>query len=197
MQKVYFISHPEVLIDKEVPVPDWGLSDVGWARLEEMLKQPWVVDGSLGSVFSSNENKARMAADRLAGFLNLEALRLSGLGEMDRSSTGRLDKEEFEHVVNLAFENPEESIRGWERLVDAQERIVTAVDKAIELSDPSKDIAIVSHGGVGTLMICDLKGVEIARSEDQPGQGHYFVFENIEDGTKRLVHAWKKIDEIV
>ena len=35
------------------------------------------------------------------------------------------------------------------------------------------DVAIISHGGVGTLLLCQLKGAAIHRAEDQPGQGHW------------------------
>jgi broad specificity phosphatase PhoE len=104
-----------------------------------------------------------------------------------------LEPAEFELVVNEAFANSEESICGWERLADAQTRIVQAVDEAVAASNGSGDIAIVSHGGVGTLLICKLKNIPITRTEDQQGQGHYFKF-NIRD--KELVHTWQKIDEI-
>lgn len=192
MSYVYFISHPEVEIDKNIPVPQWGLSEKGLARLEKMLEQPWIQ--GIGKVFSSNENKAVIAANRIAEHVGAQVHRIEGLGEMDRSATGRLDPEEFELVVNEAFANPDQSICGWERLADAQERIAQAVDEAIALSAAGENIAIVSHGGVGTLLICKLKGVPIARSEDQPGQGHYYVFDK---QTKQLVHSWKKIDDIV
>ncbi|MFC0389117.1 histidine phosphatase family protein [Muricoccus vinaceus] len=38
------------------------------------------------------------------------------------------------------------------------------------------DIAIVSHGGVGALLLCHLKGVPISRAEDQPGAGGGCVY---------------------
>lgn len=192
MSYVYFISHPEVVVDRAVPVPDWGLSDKGLARLEKMLEQPWLKN--ITAVFSSNENKSIIAAERIGKHLNLEVHKIEGLGEMDRSATGMLEPAEFELVVNEAFANPEQSIRGWERLADAQTRIVKAVDETIAVSAGSGDIAIVSHGGVGTLLICKLKNIPITRTEDQQGQGHYFKFDAT---TKRLDHAWKKIDELV
>lgn len=191
MAYVYFISHPEVNIDKSIPVPQWGLSEKGLARLEEMLGQPWMK--TITKVFSSYENKAIIAANRIAEYLGSEVCKIEGLGEMDRSATGRLDPEEFETVVNEAFANPNLSIRGWERLSDAQNRIELSVNQAIAASGSQENIAIVSHGGVGTLLICKLKGVPISRSEDQPGQGHYFVFDTV---TKQLFHSWRKIDEI-
>jgi hypothetical protein len=33
MATVFYISHPQVRVDPAVPVSDWGLSEVGRARL--------------------------------------------------------------------------------------------------------------------------------------------------------------------
>lgn len=40
MPIAYYITHPQVQIDTTIPVPDWGLSDVGRARAHAMLEQP-------------------------------------------------------------------------------------------------------------------------------------------------------------
>ena len=37
MATVYFVTHPEVVVDPQIPVPDWGLSPVGWKRIEACL----------------------------------------------------------------------------------------------------------------------------------------------------------------
>ncbi len=190
MSKVYFISHPEVEIDFSVPVSEWGLSVVGKARAEKMLEQPWV--SGLGAVFSSKENKAVQTAEFLSKRLGLDFEQVEDLGEMDRSSTGALPKEEFEAVVNEAFAKPLESIRGWEKLAGAQERILNATKQVLGRVSTEQDVAIVSHGGVGTLLICQLKGTPISRVEDQPGQGHYFVFER---DSMQLLQGWERIDE--
>jgi len=52
----------------------------------------------------------------------------------------------------------------------------------------------VSHGGVGTLLLCHLKGVSISRTEEQPGSagGNYFLFQMPEGP---LVHGWKPIEK--
>ena len=56
------------------------------------------------------------------------------------------------------------------------------------------DIAIISHGGVGALLLCRLKGVPISRTEDQPagGGGNVFGFDIV---TRRLLTGWHRIDE--
>ncbi len=100
------------------------------------------------------------------------------LGENDRSSTGFLKPDEFEAVADEFFTNPEKSVRGWERAADAQRRIVRAVS-SIEQQDRSVgNVAIVSHGAVGTLLYCYLMGKPISRKWDQPpnGGGNFYTF---------------------
>lgn len=55
MPVLHFITHPEVLIDPSVPVPDWPLSPEGFRRMAVALEQPWME--GLSSVFSSAERK--------------------------------------------------------------------------------------------------------------------------------------------
>ncbi|TIT75991.1 MAG: histidine phosphatase family protein, partial [Mesorhizobium sp.] len=42
MPIAYYITHPQVQIDADIPVPEWRLSDIGRARASAMLDQPWV-----------------------------------------------------------------------------------------------------------------------------------------------------------
>lgn len=56
--------------------------------------------------------------------------------------------------------------------------------------EPDDDLVIVSHGGVGTLLLCWLAGVDIDRRHDQPGQGSWFSFDG---GSRRLLHGWRRI----
>lgn len=186
-ERTYFISHPEVVIDKTVPVSQWDLSDKGRVRLGQLLEKPWISD--IEAIYSSMEKKAVTTAKVISDRLNIPVNYVEELGEMDRSSTGVLELLDFEQTVDQFFSNPEISIRGWERAVDAQERIINAVKKILEKTQ-NKNVAIVSHGGVGSLLICHLKGVPINRAEDQPGQGHFFVFET---DSNKLIHSWESI----
>ena len=42
METVFFITHPDVLIDPASPVPDWRLNPRGIARMRALLSQTWV-----------------------------------------------------------------------------------------------------------------------------------------------------------
>jgi broad specificity phosphatase PhoE len=191
MPAVHFITHPEVSIDPSVPVPDWPLSAVGLRRVGLLLERSWIL--AVRTVFSSAERKATDMAGMVAGRLGLSPVILDGLGENDRSSTGYLPKAEFEIVADAFFARPEASVRGWERAVDAQRRIVMAVDHALAMVSADGDVAIISHGGVGALLLCHLKGVPISRTEDQPGQGGGNVY-SFDAATRRLLRGWRSIE---
>lgn len=188
MSNIYFLSHPEVAIDKSIPITEWDLSSVGQERLKQLLKKPWIQE--IGLIYSSNERKAITAAEYLAAKLKLPVTFLADLGEIDRSSTGFLELTEFDKTVDAFFANPNQSIRGWESAKNAQRRIVACIEKILKANKANKDIVIVSHGGVGALLISYLKGEPISRLEDQPGQGYYFI---IDRESRKLLKSWQSI----
>ena len=88
---VFFITHPDVAIDPNVPVPDWPLSERGRARMHATSVQPWLQ--GVRRIFASSERKARDAAQILAEGLGLDGYSIvDDLGENDRSATGYLSK---------------------------------------------------------------------------------------------------------
>jgi broad specificity phosphatase PhoE len=191
MSRVYFMSHPEVLIDPAVPVPHWGLSPRGFERMQALLVQPWV--RGLDTVWCSTERKAIEAAAILAASVGVVPGELAALGENDRSATGYLPKAEFEATADTFFADPESSVRGWETAADAQRRIVAAIATVLSAIPAGAAIGIVSHGGVGALLLCHLQGQRISRTADQPGTGggNYFCFER---ETYALLHGWRAFE---
>ena len=191
MPILHFITHPDVTIDPSVPVPEWPLSPEGVRRMCLALRQPWM--NRLRSVFTSAERKATDAARLVAQHSGLSPVVVADLGENNRSATGYLPKAEFEATADLFFSRPEESVRGWERAVDAQCRIVAAVQCVIDAAPGQGDVAVISHGAVGALLLCHLKGVPIRRSEDQPyrGGGCFYSFDT---RTRALISGWGLIE---
>lgn len=194
----YFITHPNVVISREVLVPRWPLSPLGRSRMQAGLAQPWVQN--VGAVFCSTEQKAIDGAEILAGHLGLPWTELEALGENDRSATGFLPPDEFERVADQFFAQPSQSVRGWERAADAQARVVAAVQAVAAQAAhaalaPGQSVAIVAHGAVGTLLHCHLAGQPIARRWDQPpnGGGNYFGFTL---SPKAVSGPWQALDKL-
>jgi broad specificity phosphatase PhoE len=160
-----YVTHPEVMMDPEVPVPMWGLSPEGEERARRFARHPLVKN--VRNIVSSTERKAIELAQAMAVGARAPFTAEHEFGENDRSSTGYVPAARFEQLADAFFADPETSVEGWEPARDAQSRIVGAFGAAIALHDPTRPIAFAGHGAVGTLLKCYLTGREIARHEDQ------------------------------
>ena len=170
-----YITHPQIVIDPDIAVPKWHLSEKGRERAALAAASTWA--GRLRCIVSSDETKAVETAEIIARASGIAPEIAEHMGENDRSATGFLVPDAFEKAANWFFAHPEQSFHGWERAIDAQTRIVSAVEKVLADHDPTLPIAFVGHGGVGTLLKCRLSGKPIARDHDQPpGGGNLYAF---------------------
>ena len=190
MNRARYLTHPQVQVDPLVPVPRWGLSAQGRARVEALAKAGWLADTA--RIVSSGETKALETAAILAAALGVAVEIREATHENDRAATGFLPPLEFEAVADAFFAQPAVSIRGWERAVDAQARIVREAE-AVLAREGTGDLLFVGHGAVGTLLYCHYAGLPIDRAHDQPpGGGHYFAIAR-ED--RRVLHPWRRMED--
>jgi len=185
---VYYISHPEVEINPDIPVSSWGLNHAGKTRVSKLVDAGWLK--GVSNVVSSAEIKAIETANPIARALGIQIDIRPAMHENDRSSTGYLPAEEFEMVANKFFAKPNDSIHGWEKAVDAQKRIVSQTEEVLK-NTRSGNLLIVGHGAVGTLLFCHYSNVPISRNHDQTGGGNYFTFRA---KNRQILHAWRPIE---
>ncbi|WP_164933740.1 histidine phosphatase family protein [Bradyrhizobium guangzhouense] len=191
MHVVRYLTHPQVNIDPSIPVPRWGLSEVGRARTEAVTATG--LFSGTAQVISSGEQKAIETAEIIAAKLGIDVEVREAMHENDRSATGFLVPDEFEEVANQFFGQPQVSVRGWERAVDAQVRVVGEVEHVLARDTPG-DVLFVGHGGVGTLLYCHYAGLAIDRVHDQlAGGGCFFAFTSQE---RRVLHGWRRLEEL-
>lgn len=186
---LFFITHPDVVIDPAVPVTDWPLSPRGRTRMGALASAPWI--WSLSALYSSAERKARDGAAVLGGLTGMVPVERADLGENDRSATGYLPPEEFQRAADAFFAQAETSVRGWARAVDEQARIVEALEAIMQ--DASGNVAVVSHGAVGALALAHYLGRPISRDLDQPGSagGNYFA---LSIPRRDVLYGWRPVD---
>lgn len=189
MSFAYIITHPEVVIDPNVPVIEWSVSELGRKRTTAMLDQPWVK--TLDLVYSSEERKAYQTAEIIANTLEIPLHTHSKLGEVNRSSTGFLEENELNKTVREFFSHPDKSIAGWEMANIAQERIVHTFSTVLQ-SHPEKTLGIVTHGMVSALLISYLKKVPIHQRYMQKQLGSYFIFDTAE---QTIIQEWRSIND--
>lgn len=192
MTHIRYLTHPQVFIDPETPVHLWGLSEVGRARAQKLAQSRTL--STTTQIISSTERKAIETAQPIAAALGITLEFREAMHENDRSSTGFLPPDKFEVVANEFFAHPSASVRGWERAVDAQARIVREVETVVA-RNLGGDILFVGHGAVGTLLFCHYARVAISRAHDQPaGGGHYFT---LLKEPRRVLHPWRRMEELI
>jgi broad specificity phosphatase PhoE len=195
---VHFLTHPDVAIDPAVPVPEWGLSERGRDRAQAFASR-FAGSGRIAAVYSSPEVKAEQTAHPIGDAAGLAVTLVGGLAEIDRAATGYLSEPDFWANYRDFLAVPTQSARGWETADTAQRRIVATVEALIaEASQTSgeTDIVIVSHGGVGALLMAQLTGTPIQRLVDQPGQGSYFRI-NAGHGGPVIQQGWQSLEQAV
>ncbi len=192
MSSLIFVTHPEVVIDPLVPIPEWPLNAIGRERMERFADR--LAGARVSAVYASTERKAMEGAAIVAGRLGLPCRTDADLGENDRSATGYIAPPEFWEVVREFFAHPHESIRGWERAIDAQARIVAAVSRIAKEEETKGDIVVVSHGGVGCLLTAHLQKIAIGRESrpSHPGGGCLLV---IDRESLALRQDWRTMEE--
>jgi len=178
--RALYVTHPQVEMDAQIPVPLWRLSELGRQRAQAFAARGVVPAGAL--IFSSRETKAMELADILAAAAGTLVLSDHLMGENDRSATGFLPPSLFEAMADRFFAEPKVSADGWEPAVDAQRRIVATVTTALASVPADTPAVFCGHGAVGTLLKCHLAGRPIARIEDQSrhgntGGGNCFAFD--------------------
>lgn len=193
LQRIRYLSHPQVLIDPAKEITDWSLSDFGSRRVT-MLARSNALHGTL-TVISSAETKAIETARPLAMALGCDFEIRELMHENDRSATGYLPRGEFETVADQFFAHPNVSVRGWETAAAAQARIVNEVELSLR-KHKRGDVLFVGHGAVGTLLFCHLSDLPIDRKFDQGpgGGGCFFGFTSLQS---RPETGWRPMEELI
>ena len=185
-----YLTHPQVLIDPKVAVPEWVLSELGRSRVKALAGSGWL--RGTKHIVASGETKATQTAKIIATSLGIDFKVRPAMHENDRSATGFLEPKEFEATADQFFAYPTKSIRGWETAVRAQVRIVTEVESALSDLSADGDVLFVGHGAAGTLLYCHYARLAISRKHDQsPGGGNYFT---VRVKGRRLVHPWRPME---
>lgn len=172
MKTIYFITHPNVDVTPNTPPNMWNLSEQGNERVHNLTKEDWWK--YVQFIVSSNESRALQTLDIIKERYNIPSQVFYPLEEQRRSNTNYyLSLTDLAITMRMFFSRPKESIRGWESAVDAQQRIVTAIETIQELYPQYQTIAIISHGIVGSLLRSYLMHHPIEESLCQDKIGSY------------------------
>lgn len=151
-QHLILVRHSAVQVDTAVPSPNWMLSKDGRFRCHTLAAklQPYPLD----QFITSHEPKAMETGQILAEVFGVPCQTAAGLQEHDRRGVPYFaTKADFVTAVATFFTQPDELVFGGETAVQAMARLTQAINRELA-AQPEVNLAIVSHGTVLTLFIC-------------------------------------------
>ncbi len=151
----YFLRHGKTKVERERPVSQWVLSDVGEAQARQVAEED--VFDAVDIIFSSTEEKAYQTAKPIADAVGKEIIQLQAISELDRDKGGFMEREAYEQVAERCLRNPEESISHWEPAGDALRRFSQKIEE-LDREYENKHILIVGHGYTINMYFAKLLG---------------------------------------
>jgi broad specificity phosphatase PhoE len=146
------VRHAAVHVDPSIPSHQWPLTVDGRSTTQQLAHQ--LKPYQPGRIITSEEAKAQATGAALADVLRLPTKTAPGLQEHDRRGVPYFEsKADFATAVTNFFTHPDELVFGRETAVQATTRITQAINHQLE-ANPDTTLAIVSHGTVLTLFIC-------------------------------------------
>lgn len=167
MGKIYLIRHGQTDSNKSKTFQgrtDTLLNDVGVIQAQKLAS--YFEQIHLDAVYCSCLKRAQMTAQPIADSHKLPIYTEADLQEVAFGDWEGMDYEainaKWPGQIDMFFEKPGEVVPPHaEGFAAAQKRAVSVLHKIIEKEGHEKDIAIVSHGGVIRLLICELLGIPL------------------------------------
>lgn len=149
------LRHGKTKVDKDVPISQWILSDVGIQQAQAIAQNDYFQDVDV--VIVSGEGKAFETAKPLAEKLGKQIMQMPELSELDRDKGGFMDSETYEKTVQKCLSNPDISVSNWETASHALERFSKKIED-INRRFEDKKILIVGHGYTINMYFAKLLG---------------------------------------
>lgn len=158
MGDLILVKHAAPEIVQRLSPARWELSPTGRRQSLELAGR--LTRHSPGSLFSSDERKAKETAEIVGSQLHLSSTVFPGLQENDRSGMPFYSTEDqFRERIREFFERPDELVLGNESADGAHARFANAVAQ-LPTGDDARATVVVTHGAVLTLLVTRANGLE-------------------------------------
>jgi alpha-ribazole phosphatase/probable phosphoglycerate mutase len=166
MTELYLIRHGE--IEGEQPRrynghKDVDLTDNGRSQIRRLAYH--LQDVTFSAIYASDLRRSVESAEILAQNRGVQPISLSALRERNFGLWEGLTFEEVDQRYPETFrswaKNPlTHSPIGGESTLEARDRIIPALENII-LNHPNQTIAVVAHGGVNRIILCDALAIPL------------------------------------
>lgn len=162
--RLYLIRHGQVVNHHEFRYNghfDVDITDIGVLQMENIAS--FLAAKQIAAVYSSDLQRAAKGAEIIGGVLSLKSVRLSAFRELHLGRWEGLTREEgaakFPEESDFRFRDLAHTrVKGGENLYDLQNRVMPAL-KDILNKHTGEYIALIAHGGVNRVILCDALGL--------------------------------------
>lgn len=144
--KIVFIRHSKSLVNPNIPITSWGLSEEGITLAKKLNSLPQVK--TIQVIYTSLQPKALETADLATEGLNIEIKKDNNLTESTSFTNKFVSLKELEENTRKYYTEKTLSINGGETFVEAQERFGKALEDIVKEEQDKESIGIVSHGNI-------------------------------------------------
>ncbi len=166
---IIFIRHSKSLVNPDVPIATWALSDEG-VDLAKKLKKVLGVK-SIEVIYSSLQPKALETAILATKDLGIPIRTHKDLTESTSFTNKFVNLQQLEENTREYYKNPDLSINNGETSKEAVLRFNTAINEIVRIEKGRKVIGIVSHGSIladFSAQYFDKSAYEIVHKMGQP-----------------------------
>lgn len=149
----FFLRHGEPLIDSQVPVYEWILTEFGQKQCNNLVERD--AFNKIDIIYTSKEKKAYLTARPFVVKLKKSIIKKYELNELKLGNYNFKAKDKFIEYRHKCFLDLDYSEERGETCREALNRFQNIIDK-IDLKYQEKSILIVSHGTVLTLYFANL-----------------------------------------
>jgi broad specificity phosphatase PhoE len=142
---IVFIRHSKSLVNPDIPIPTWGLSEEGVTlakKLNELIQIK-----TLDVIYASLQTKAIETAVLVTKNTGIPIKTDNRLTETTSFTNKFVNLEQLEQNTKNYYSNPKISINNGETLEEALNRFNTAISDITKFENKD-NIGIVSHGNI-------------------------------------------------
>ncbi|MCG3220451.1 MAG: histidine phosphatase family protein [Candidatus Heimdallarchaeota archaeon] len=138
-----FLRHALTKIDPSKPADQWELSEEGIRNIKEIVLSG--VFDNVDLIIASAENKAIQTASYIANKIDKKIVTEASFNELNRGFSFKVNKNEYDKIVEKALIHWEECIDSWESARSTLDRFLEGV-KIVNQEYSDKKIIVVCHG---------------------------------------------------
>lgn len=188
--KIVFIRHSKSLVNPNIPITSWGLSEEGveLARKLNSIAQIKTIE----VVYSSLQPKALETAVLATENLGIPVEKDNNLTESTSFTNKFVSLKELEENTRKYYAEKTLSINDGETFVQAQERFWKALQGIVKKEQDKESIGIVSHGNILAGFVSQITSEDPFEIVEKIAQPDVAVFDW---NTKQFVSGFGEINK--